>query len=390
MRSSILYYPLLATLIATSAVVVACSSSPSTGGDGSPITHPGDTSSGSGSSGSSSGGSSSGGGSSGGGSGSSGSGSGSSSGGSSSGSTVDAGPTSTISADTTWADGMKITGPTTIAAGVTVTIANGATITVSAGASITIEGTLTATNATKHAVLTGTGWPGLVIAAGGTLNANSLDISGATLALDVTGTAEYDAATITSSTPFKVEINGALTTKNATVTTATGESTIEGGTFTASYLDYDANASGALEIAAGTVNISDSTFHTTVLDSPPDMITSSGPSSLTMIYTEIAGRHCSFHFDDVTSFDLENLNVHDSDYGFMMWGSTPTSGTRVVKNSNFDDQQYGIHEEGTNGPITVTGCYFSSTSAIHLADQEITISGTATAANANVGPRPAQ
>jgi hypothetical protein len=72
----------------------------------------------------------------------------------------------------------------------------------------------------------------------------------------------------------------------------------------------------------------------------------------------------------------------------MMYGSSATSGTRVLKNSNFANDQYGIAEDGTNGAITVTGTYFSSTAKISLSDQEVTISNAATSATANtVGPR---
>jgi hypothetical protein len=106
-----------------------------------------------------------------------------------------------------------------------------------------------------------------------------------------------------------------------------------------------------------------------------------------MLYTEIAGRHCSYHFDNITSFDLENMYVHDSSYGFMMYGSATTSGTRVVKDSNFENMTWGVAESGTNGAISVTGCYFGSGVQQQLADQEVTISSPASAALTNVGPR---
>jgi hypothetical protein len=145
---------------------------------------------------------------------------------------------------------------------------------------------------------------------------------------------------------------------------------------------------GGLSMTGGTANISDSTFISTDIAESPDMIVAEGSSSLTMIYSEIGGRHCSFHFDEsLTSFDLENLNVHDSAYAFMMWGSAATGGTRTVKNSNFQNMTTGISEEGTNGPISVEGCYFASGAAIQLTDQEITVSTPATAALTGVGPR---
>jgi hypothetical protein len=282
---------------------------------------------------------------------------------------------------------MTISENVTIASGATVTIAPGAQITVGSGVTITVNGTLTATSSTTHAALTGTGWTGIVVAAGGKLNANSLDLSGATTSIKSAGTTEYDSGKITGSTPFAVTA-GTLTTKNASVVSPTGAATVSGGTFTASYLNVQVGAYSGLVISGGAANVSDSTFISTSDDTSPDMIISTGPSSLTMLYTEIGGRHCSYHFDEITSFDLENMNVHDSSYGFMMYGSETTSGTRVVKDSNFENMQWGISESGTNGAISVTGCYFASGAQQQLTDQEVTISSPASAALTNVGPRP--
>jgi hypothetical protein len=286
---------------------------------------------------------------------------------------------------------MTITESTVIASGVTVTIANGATINVSAGVTITVEGTLTATTGTPHAMLTGTGWTGIVVPAGGTITADSLDITGASTPMDVTGTATYDNGTITGPTvPMLVEVGGALSMTGSTITGSLGPSRINGN-LTLSKLDYDRGTGEGVEImnAASIVKIDNSTFHG-ANDTSGDMIISNACASLTMTYTTITGCHCAYHFGEITSFDLENMNLYGDSYGFMMYGSSATSGTRVFKNSNVETMAAaGISEENTNGAITVSGVYFDSSSPLQLIDQEITVVSPASAAlpSTEVGPQ---
>ena len=120
------------------------------------------------------------------------------------------------------------------------------------------------------------------------------------------------------------------------------------------------------------------------------MISVNACASLTMSYTLITACHCAYHFNEITSFDLENMDLTGDSYGFMMYGSSPTSGTRVFKNSNVESMAAaGIDELGTNGAITVSGVYFDSSSVLQLTDQEITIASPATAPlpATSVGPQ---
>jgi hypothetical protein len=237
--------------------------------------------------------------------------------------------------------------------------------------------------------MTGTTWTGIVVGTGGTLTADSLDLTGASM--DVTGTATYSNGTITAaSSPIKVESGGSLTMTTVTVTGTLSESSIAGN-FTASHLDYDRNGLEGVQItgASSIVKIDNSTFHGND-DTTGDMIISNTCASLTMTYTTISGCHCAYHFNDITSFDLENMNLTGDSYGFMMYGSSPTSGTRVFKNSNVETMAAaGISESGTNGAITVSGVYFDSSSKLQLTDQEVTVSSPASAAlpSTEVGPQ---
>jgi hypothetical protein len=348
---------------------------------------PGDT-------GSSSGGSSSGGASS---SGSGGSSSGGSGGGSSSGSASSSGSSSggagtTISADTTWADGQQIPGSVTIASGVTVTIAPGATVTMAASAAINVGGTLTASSATgTHAVLTGTSWAGISVASGGTLSLDGVDLTGASTALaTVAGatSAEYDDGTITgATTPFEIATGTTLGTKNATVTGTLGTSHVA-GSLVASYLDYDSGGNEGIETTdpTATESFEDCTLH----GSGPvaDMVISAtGAASIHIAYTSITNVHCGFHFDTIDAFDVSYTNVESNAYGFMLYGSTG-AGPRTVTYSNIDQNPIAFDTTpGNNGPITFDNDYITGTQ--NPADS-VSVTNPQTATVAGTGPRPQQ
>jgi hypothetical protein len=276
----------------------------------------------------------------------------------------------------------------TIASGVTVTIAPGATVTVMAGSTIAVAGTLTASSATTHAKLTGTGWTALSVASGGTLTLDGVDITGAATALQTqvgAVKAEYDAGTITgAATPFDLAKGTTLGTKNATVTGTLGTSRIA-GSLVASYLDYDSNGNEGITTTdpTATESIEDSKLH----GSGPvaDMVVSAtGAASIHIAYTDITNVHCGFHFDTVDAFDVSYTNVETNSYGFMLYGSAGT-GTRSVTYSNVDQNQIAYDTTaGANGPITFDHDYITGTQ--NPADA-VSVTNPATAAVAGTGPR---
>jgi hypothetical protein len=292
--------------------------------------------------------------------------------------------------NTTWSDGQQLTSSITIAAGDMVTIAPGATITVATNATITVAGTLTASSASPtHAKLTGSGWTGIVVASGGTLALDGVDISGASAALDVQGgaaKAEYDDGTIDGSgMPFDVEGGAALGTAHATVTKAMGGSQVT-GSFTATHLDYDSNGYAGITTAdpAATLSVEDSTLH----GSGPFadfLVSAGGAASFHVAHTDISNVHCGFHFDAITAFDISTTNVHGNAYGFMLYGSSGNA-TRSVSYSNVNDNtDYAYATDGTNGPIVFDHCYVTGQTT---SGGPVTVTNAQTAAVGGTGPRP--
>jgi hypothetical protein len=274
----------------------------------------------------------------------------------------------------------------TIAAGDTVTIAPGAKITVAAGVTVTVAGTLTASSATPtHAALTGSGWTGIVVASGGTLTLDGVDVSGAQTALDVQGgnaQAEYDNGTIDGATvPFDVEGGGSLTTTGVTVTNTQGGSQVA-GSFKASHLDYDSNGNAGITTLDPQARlwIEDAKLHGSgpVADF---LVSSGGAYSFHVAYTDISNVHCGFHFDTIGTFDIEFTNVHDNAWGFMLYGSNSSgsvSFSNVVNNSH-----YAYETQGQNGPITFDHCFVTG-----MTTAGVMVSNAAPMTVMGTGPRP--
>ena len=262
---------------------------------------------------------------------------------------------------TTWTDGQRLSGSVAIAAGTAVSVAPGAAIGVEAGTTITVAGTLTAHSASAtHAKIAGSGWAGIVVAPGGVLSLDGVDIAGASTALDVQrgAKAEYDDGTIDGAAmPFDVEAGGALTTRRSTVTHAQGASQIAGA-FTASRLDYDAGYNSGIVTTdpAATLSVEDSTLH----GSGPSgdfLVSEGGAATYHVAYTDISNVHCAFHFDSITSFDISYTRIHQDAYGFMLYGSGG-GGPLLVAHSNIDNSPGLAYDTaGQNGPIVFDHCY---------------------------------
>jgi hypothetical protein len=296
-------------------------------------------------------------------------------------------PTTTVG-DETWADGKQITANTAIAAGKTVVIAPGATVTVSSGVTITVQGTLTASTNATHAKLTGTGWGGVIVASGGTLTADSLDIVGASKALwTQTGNASATFAngTITADTPFTMEAGSKLSITRSSAT-ATAASSLA-GTFTASYLTYDKGTAEGLYIndAQASISIADSTLKG---NGGGDYVVSSAAHLVKLEYTTINGSHCPQHFTGVDQFTIDHVSNNANAYGPMLYGSG--AGPNTITSSNLQDLTYDYDVQNTNGKITITGSYAPGSVNISSANQTaktVSIVNAVNAAIADAKPR---
>lgn len=304
----------------------------------------------------------------------------------------DAAPDVVVATTETWSDGKQLTESVLIPSGVTVTIAPGAHVTASSGVLVWIQGTLSvASSAGAHALITGSGWTGLRVTDAGTLAADGLDLDGADTALDIEQqtSASYANGTITgSSTPMLVGDAGNLSIAHAIVTAPQGISQVTGA-LTASYLDYDAADHGVLFVDGATANVAidDSTLHNSGImgsKSAPDMITVNKATKLHVAYSDISGAHCGFHFEGITSLEIDHVTVHAVTNGADVWGTTQT-GTRSVTSSNFESLSENFDETGSNGAVAVTGCYLTGTNK--LTDAQIQITGSVSQPITDAKPR---
>jgi hypothetical protein len=274
-------------------------------------------------------------------------------------------------------DGDHLTASLEIPAGMTVTIAPGARIVAAPGVVLTVSGTLVVASATSHARIATAApqpdataaWGGIVVASGGRLDADGLDLGGATTALKIaagSAGARYDDGTITdASVPFQIEAGARLDTTHAAVVNAGSTSGIAGD-FHASYLDYETHgvAGGLITNDPSAIfDATDSTFHGMFLGGG-DYITSYASSRVHVAYSTITESHCAFHFDDVASFEIDHVTAGAATptgaggkdvYGAMLYGSG--AGPNVISNSNFMGSEHDLDQENANGPLTITNTY---------------------------------
>ncbi len=279
--------------------------------------------------------------------------------------------------DETWADGKTIDGAVTIAAGATVTIAPGATVTLADGAAITVKGKLVVASPATHAKLTGTNWTGIVVASGGTLEADGLDIVNAASAL-WTQAGNVDAkltnGSIEGATPFKMEAGSKLSVAKSKVKATAGSAIA--GTFTASYLEYDKGTAAGI-----TLNDPDGsmTFSDSVLKGAGggDYVISSAGKLIKLEYSTISGSHCGLHFTKVDRFVLDHVSDDTNSYGAMLYGSG--AGPHSIVSSNVRSTDKDLDMQGTNGPLTIDKSFTGGKN---------TLAANATVTNAATAPIP--
>lgn len=269
------------------------------------------------------------------------------------------GPPTPVTTET-WNDGKTISGNLVIMAGSTVTIAPGAKISAASGTTITVNGTLTASSQATHGSISGSGFGGVVVGSGGVLDLTGVDLAAGLTVKQGATSAKYDYGTITGG-QFNVEAGAKLTTAHATVNAAGATSV--GGELDASYLSYNTNGNEGMAVngAAAVLSITDSVMFGTGPNSG-DMISVSQAKNVSIAYSEIKNVHCDFHFNGVDDFTLDHLTLHDSSYGFMLYGSS-AAGTKTVSYTNiFNQAAYGADEGSsstTNGPITFSNGYWA-------------------------------
>ena len=267
-----------------------------------------------------------------------------------------------ISADETWTDGKMIPANVDIdiASGAKVQIAPGAMISVAPGASITVHGSLAAASKDDHVKLSGSNWKGIVVAGGGSLALQGVDIEGAKVAIQVNAgnvAAAYDYGTITGGS-FKVDANATLTTDHAAF--KQGGFSFVSGTLNASFLDY----SGA-GIALGDANAEVFVADSKISGVGGDFFTANGGKLLHVEYTTIDNTHCPFHFNAISKFEIDHVTTggmataSTSAYGLMLYNAD--AGPHTISYSNFYDPSW--EQTRPTAVINVTNTFIRNVSA---------------------------
>jgi hypothetical protein len=276
------------------------------------------------------------------------------------------------------ADGAEVMTSLEIPTGSTIAVPAGAKIVAAPGVVITVRGVLSIASAPAHALIATASphpdqahaWGGIVVESGGRLEADGLDLAGATTALTVNAGslgARYDDGTITDAqVPFQIAAGARLDTKHAAVVNAGAASGIAGELY-ASYLDYDTSPDvvGGLitSDAMAILDATDSTFHGTA-NAGNDYIISYASSLVHVAYSTITNAHCAFHFNDVARFEIDHVTAGASSpagpgggvvYGAMLYGSG--AGPNVISNSSFMGSAFDLDQQSQNGPLTISNTF---------------------------------
>lgn len=234
-----------------------------------------------------------------------------------------------------WDSQTKITGVVTIPVGTVVTVAPGSKITVGAGGKVVVLGQLLAP---KGLILTGSDWQGLVIKGSAVLN----------------GFVEKGA-----SQSFYVAAGGSLEINGGDISGIKGASLVD-GTFTAKNIQYVKGRGDGITSskASGSISVDGSKF-SGLARGAGDFFSLSAGQSLTVTNSSITKVHCAFHITGLKNMQLDNVNIENNAYGFMMYGSSE-EGVRTIKNTTITNNDFGFDEGGSytiNGVITISNSY---------------------------------
>lgn len=273
--------------------------------------------------------------------------------------------------DETLCGDVQLTATKTIAAGTTVAICAGATLHASPGVSLTVAGTLlsqgtAASPVTLQGTTSGpTVWTGVIVVGGGALSMSYTAIHDANIALSLQSGAAYSIDHLT--------IDNSAHLANLA----------SGGTISHSqWHALGASQAGVvMQITSASPQISD-----TLIDNSnqnTDMVHVTGATSAPVFdHVDISNAHCALHFEQGTACSITNSNLHDTQYGLMVLGST----ANTITHNNFQSNKNNIGS-CYGGSATISDNYFQG-AAFDATCSSLTSSGNAPAAFTDVGPRP--
>lgn len=237
-----------------------------------------------------------------------------------------------------WNSKTKINGVVTIPAETVVTVAPGTKITVGAGGKIIVLGELLAP---AGLTLVGGNWQGLVV------NGNAV----------LTNFVEKGARQ-----SFYVATGGSLKIIGGDISGINGPSLVD-GTFTARNLRYNKGSGDGITSykQSGVISVDGGTFSGSARGAG-DFFSLSAGQSLTVTNSSITKVHCAFHITGIENMQLDNVNVANNAYGFMMYGSSE-SGVRTIKNTTISDNDFGFDEGSSytkNGTISISNSYIKN------------------------------
>lgn len=252
-----------------------------------------------------------------------------------------------------WNSQTKITGTVTIPANTVVTVAPNTRIKVGAGAKVVVLGQLLAP---KGLTLSGSNWQGLVVSGSAAL----------------TNFVEKGARE-----SFYVTTGGTLDINSGNISGVEGASRVD-GTFTAKNLRYVKGSGDGITSSkdSGSISVDGGTFSGPARGAG-DFFSFSAGQLLKITNSSITKVHCAFHVTGIKNMELDGVDIENTAYGFMMYGSSDT-GVRTITNTTITNNDYGFDEGSNytkNGLITISNSYIKNNKTnIGLFTKKVSIS----------------
>jgi hypothetical protein len=268
-----------------------------------------------------------------------------------------------IRADETWSGNVRLLSTVTIYAGATVTIEPGTTVSCSANTSIIVEGGLKKSGGTRAKIACAS-WIGIIVAKGGRIDVEGIEVENADTALEVTkevAEAKVKDATLTGATPFTV-LAGSTLTLTQVKATAKPHPTQQGskifGSLVASRLEYFADVNEGLWIdEGGEAVVEDSILRG---KNGLDLVSARKGKSLVLRYSTLEGAHCGPHLEGISSFEIDHVTSMQNVFGITIYGAD--KGT--LRDSNLAGLTAWIDLQGDHGPLTIENVFTEGSEVI--------------------------
>lgn len=179
---------------------------------------------------------------------------------------------------------------------------------------------------------------------------------------------------------FYVVMGGTLDINGGNISGVEGASRVD-GTLTAKNLRYVKGSGDGITSSKdyGSISVDGGIFSGPARGAG-DFFSFSAGQLLKITNSSITKVHCAFHVTGIKNMELDSVDIENTAYGFMLYGSSDT-GVRTIVNTTRTNNDDGFDEGSSytkNGVITISNSYIKNNKTnLGLFTKKVTISSPA-------------